>query len=294
MKSSINEFVKPDVSLEDKGVYLSDSIPNPSEAIIANAYYFGQQEWAEEYLKYCHREETFIRRWNAAIGSWDDKVVVDIGCGPGNIFASLQGKPKVLIGVDVAPKSLEIASSIGYTPLLADATHLPFKSGIADVVVLNAALHHCEHMEDVLAEAARIVKPGGLLVTDHDPQLSAWNYKGVAKLLWNIRLIVYKILGKGFHKTDSQQHWGLACEIHHKPGHGVTKELFETVLQPEGFDVRVYPHNHTKGEEVIQGELGKASFKYRLGNLLSGRNPGASKSALTLMCIARKSPSIAY
>ena len=88
-------------------------------------------------------------------------------------------------------------------PVLADATALPFVSGFADVVVLNAALHHCDDMGAMLAEAARLVKPGGLLVTDHDPQRSAWDYKGLAKLLWNGRLILYKLTGHGFHKTDS-------------------------------------------------------------------------------------------
>lgn len=268
--------------------YFEYPIENATEGLKANAYYFNHPEWAEEYLTYCHRSDTFRERWLAAGGSWDDKVVVDIGCGPGNLHATLQGKPKALIGIDVAPKSLEFSAGLGYTSVLADATHLPFKSEIADIVALNAALHHCEDMEAVLREAARLVKPGGLLITDHDPQLSAWNYKGVAKLMWNLRLLWYKIIGHGFHKTDSQQEWGLACEIHHKPGHGVTRELFVNNLQPLGFDVQVFPHNHTLGKEVLEGKHGVAEFKYRLGNLLSGRNPAAVSSALSLMCVARK------
>lgn len=268
--------------------YIEFPIPDPSEAIKANAYYFNHPEWAEEYLTYCHRSDTFKERWLAAGGSWNDKVVIDIGCGPGNLQATLQGRPKALIGIDVAPKSLELSASLGYTSVLADATHLPFKSEIADIVALNAALHHCEDMEAVLKEAARLVKPGGVLITDHDPQLSAWNYKGVAKLLWNLRLLWYKVIGHGFHKTDSQQQWGLACEIHHKPGHGVTTELFNDTLRPLGFDVKVYPHNHTLGKEVLEGRHGIADFRYRLGNLLSGRNPSALSSALSLMCVARK------
>jgi hypothetical protein len=147
-------------------------------------------------------------------------------------------------------------------------------------------------MTAVLKEAARLVKPGGIIVTDHDPQLSAWNYKGLAKLLWNGRLIIYKVIGHGFHKTDSQQAWGLACEIHHKPGHGVTREFFMDILKPLGFAVQVYPHNHELGAEVLQGQKGKAEFKYRLGNLLSGRNPNSDASALSLMCVASKSNSL--
>jgi ubiquinone/menaquinone biosynthesis C-methylase UbiE len=288
MKSKISPFLKPGAEVTDAGSYLMTKITNPSEAIKANAFYFDNFEWAEEYLIYCHRSDSFKTRWTAALGDWTGKVVVDIGCGPGNIFATLKGKPKVLIGIDVAPKSLEIASELGYTPLLADATNLPFISGFADIVTLNAALHHCEDMEAVLKEAARLVKPGGMIVTDHDPQRSAWNYKGPAKLLWIARLVYYKIIGHGFHKTSNQQFHALATEIHHKPGHGVTKDMFKKLLGPLGFKVNVYPHNHEVGAEVLDGQIGKAAMKYRIGNLLSGRNPNADTSALSLMCVAVK------
>lgn len=288
MLKSIEPYLNGNPKIYVKEHYLEIPIEKTSEAIEANAYYFNHPEWAEEYLTYCHRSDTFRSRWSAAIGDVSDKVVVDIGCGPGNIFATLQQKPKLLIGIDVAGKSLELAKQFGYLPILADATHLPFKSGFADVVTLNAALHHTEDMEAILKEASRLVKPGGLLITDHDPQHSAWNYKGIAKMLWNLRLKVYKIMGRGFHKTDDQQSWGLACEIHHKPGHGVSEEMFNKVLRPAGFKVNVYPHNHDLGQEVLQGRIGKAELKYRLGNVLSGRNPSSKASALTLMCVATK------
>lgn len=288
MKTKISPFLKPGTEIKESESYLECEIKDPSEAIKANAYYFGNFDWAEEYLIYCHRSDSFKTRWTAALGDWTDKVVVDIGCGPGNIFATLKGKPKVLIGIDVAPKSLEIASELGYTPVLADATNLPFISGFADIVTLNAALHHCEDMEAVLKEAARLVKPGGMIVTDHDPQRSAWDYKGLAKLLWIARLYYYKIIGHGFHKTSNQQYWALATEIHHKPGHGVTKDMFKKLLGPLGFKVNVYPHNHELGADVLTGKTGKAALKYQIGNLLSGRNPRADTSALSLMCVARK------
>jgi hypothetical protein len=55
-----------------------------------------------------------------------------------------------------------------------------------------------------------------------------------------------------------------------------------------GFKVNVYPHNHEVGAEVLDGQIGKAAMKYRIGNLLSGRNPNADTSALSLMCVAVK------
>ena len=288
MLSRVQAFLKPNVVVEEHEDFLEFPIVNPNQGIKDNAYYFNNKEWSEEYLEHCHRSETFKQRWSTAVGDLSDKVVVDIGCGPGNIFATLDEKPALLIGVDVAANSLQIARSFNYLPVLANATDLPFVSNFADVVTLNATLHHCEDMEAVLREAARLVKPGGLLVTDHDPQYSAWKYEGLAKVLWNARLIIYKITKHGFHKSNDQQKAALASEIHHRPGHGVTKELFMNTLKPLGFTTKVYPHNHDVGDGVFDGITGRAELKYRIGNMLSGRNPGADKSALSLMCVARK------
>ncbi|WP_233208002.1 class I SAM-dependent methyltransferase [Siphonobacter sp. BAB-5405] len=288
MKAALSPYLKGTVALKDNGQYLAFPLNQITAGLQANAYYFDHPEWAEEYLIYCHRSDHFKSRWQAASGDWDDKVVVDIGCGPGNIFATLQGNPRLLIGVDVAPNSLLFAAKQGYVPVLADATALPFTSEFADIVTLNATLHHCDDMETVLREAARLVKPGGVIVTDHDPQLSAWNYKGLAKLLWHARLWYYRWIGHSFHKSGPQQQAALASEIHHKPGHGVTEQFFKNTLEPLGFTVKVFPHNHEIGADALKGIPGKAEFKYRLGNVLSARNPDAASSALSLMCVATK------
>ncbi|WP_223809019.1 class I SAM-dependent methyltransferase [Rufibacter hautae] len=288
MSRRVAPYLQPGKAPALSGDYLEFPLNDPGEGLLANAFYFGHPGWAEEYLTYCHRSEAFTGRWKAAIGDWAGKVVVDIGCGPGNVYASLGGGPALLIGVDVAPASLRLAKGLGYATVLADASDLPFASGFADVVTLNATLHHCQDMGAILREAARLVKPGGLLVTDHDPQRSAWDYRGLAKLLWDARLVIYKLAKHSFHKSGDQQARALASELHHRPGHGVTEGFFQGILQPLGFEVRVYPHNHGLGAEVLQGQAGPAEFKYRLGNLLSYRNPDAKTSALTLMCVARK------
>jgi len=96
------------------------------------------------------------------MGSWDGKIVVDVCCGPGNLFASLGGSPRLVIGIDISKGGLQMAKQLGYIPILADAQHLPLASGFADIVTLNAALHHCDDMAKVLAEAARLVRPVAL------------------------------------------------------------------------------------------------------------------------------------
>jgi SAM-dependent methyltransferase len=249
----------------------------------ANAVYFDNPAWALDYFRACHRDDTFKDRWQSAIGSWNDKVIVDIGCGPGNLFATLGGKPKALIGVDVSKVALGMAKEIGYTPLQADAHDLPLVSAFADIVALNATLHHCDAMATVLGEAARLVRPGGILICDHDPQLTAWDWRGLGMLLYKMRLPLYRLF-QGHAWEEQRQR--LASETHHRPGHGVTPALFTSILVPLNFDVKLYPHNNSAGAETFDFVMGRSKLKYRIGQMLSGIDPDSIEGALSLMCIA--------
>ncbi len=276
-------------------VEIIDGIPTApirkwTNGMRANAYYFSHPKWVSNWLNHVHRYPEFVERWRAATGPWEGKVVVDLGCGPGNVYASVGGTPKALIGVDVARGSLEIAERAGYLPLLADIQDLPLKSGFADIVVLNATLHHSDDMAQVLSEAARLVRPGGILVTDHDPQTSAHDLKGLGRWMWNARIPLYRLMKRGGHSPeDNEQKWALATEIHHLPGDGVSPELLENALLPAGFTLELYPHNNLVGAEVFQGKRGRAFFLFRAAQWLSGINPNLPGGALTMMCVARRS-----
>ncbi|MBD1914324.1 class I SAM-dependent methyltransferase [Phormidium sp. FACHB-322] len=259
-------------------------------SIQANSLYFSHPKWAKTYFDACHRDALFKERWQAAAGSWTGKIVVDVGCGPGNLLANLGGTPKLLIGIDIAPGSLAMAKAIGYIPLLADAHNIPLVSGFADLVVVNAALHHCDDMPKVLSEAARLVRPGGLLVVDHDPQLTGWHYRGLGLLLYKLRLgFIYRFFLRDLYIPDEERLSALATEVHHQPGHGVTRDLFLDTLVPLGFEVKLYPHNNAIGAEALQGQSGKPPhWRYRIGQLLSGINCWSADAALTLMCVATR------
>jgi SAM-dependent methyltransferase len=290
-QSRLQPFLTPEHHVDFKDGIPSCSFTN-TPAIQANSFYFNCPAWAKNYFETCHRDRLFRERWAAAVGSWDGKIVVDVGCGPGNLYATLGGQPKMLIGIDVAHGSLEMAEGIGYTPLLADAHALPLISEFADIVAVNAALHHCEDMRRVLAESARLVRPGGILAVDHDPQLTAWNYRGLGLFFYRIRLdILYRFFLRDLHIAEEERRAALATEVHHKPGHGVTPELFYDTLTPMGFKVDLYPHNNAIGAEALAGVCGNPPhWRYRVGQFLSGTNPYSAKAALSLMCIAVRSP----
>ncbi len=264
-------------------------VPVYSPSMEANSYFFGHPVWGKEYFETSHRHDKFRDRWQAATGSWDDKIVVDIGCGPGNVFATVGGNPKILIGVDISPGTLKMAEDAGYIPFLADAQNLPLRDGFADLVVANATVHHCDDMAKVLAESARLVKLGGLLVTDKDAQSTALNLSGIGLFLREIRFFFYWIVRSKYYLSQEYRDSRQATETHNrKPGDGITPDLYYRTLEPLGFDVKIFPHNHDLGVEVLEGKIGRMSWKRRLAQRLSGINPDTPEAAQSIMCIARR------
>lgn len=100
--------------------------------------------------------------------------LLDVGCGPGTITAALAGVVSTAIGVDIEPHAIAMAKQLatrsGSTNLFfveADMTALPFEDGALDAVFFHAVLYHQSQakLTKTLAEARRVLKPGGLLGT---------------------------------------------------------------------------------------------------------------------------------
>jgi SAM-dependent methyltransferase len=64
---------------------------------------------------------------------------------------------------------LERAAREGFRVLAGDAYRLPLRSGVADAVTAFSFLHHLAEPERFLAEAARVLRPGGFFYSDWDP-----------------------------------------------------------------------------------------------------------------------------
>ncbi|WEX74646.1 class I SAM-dependent methyltransferase [Sinorhizobium numidicum] len=103
-----------------------------------------------------------------------DMTVLDIGCGPGTITAALASVVANVIGLDLEPKAIEAAKQLArgceranLSFIEADMTALPFDSDTVDAVFFHAVLYHQsqEVLTRTLAEARRVLKPGGLLAT---------------------------------------------------------------------------------------------------------------------------------
>lgn len=85
---------------------------------------------------------------------------LDLGCGDGH-FASLAFDRRLDIGLDPAAESLREARRRGaYRALVqADGAAMPFPAGHFASAVSNSVLEHIPHLDAVLAETGRLLRP---------------------------------------------------------------------------------------------------------------------------------------
>lgn len=94
--------------------------------------------------------------------------VIDLGGGTGRAAAALSAPERVV--VDASRGMLRKARGKGLDCVQGNAMGLPLADESADAVVIVDALHHMSGAEAVVAEAARVLRPGGVLVVrEFDP-----------------------------------------------------------------------------------------------------------------------------
>lgn len=91
-------------------------------------------------------------------------LVVDVACGTGDLAALAAAAGARVVGVDFAPGMLARARGRGAALVRGDAAALPFRPACADAVTCGFALRNVVAIDAVLAEAARVLRPGGRLV----------------------------------------------------------------------------------------------------------------------------------
>lgn len=91
---------------------------------------------------------------------------LEMGCGEGRVSRVLRARGYSMVGLDAAPSMVRLARAHESEPieaLLGDAAALPFRDETFDLVVAYMALHDFDAMPEAVAEAARVLRPGGRL-----------------------------------------------------------------------------------------------------------------------------------
>jgi ubiquinone/menaquinone biosynthesis C-methylase UbiE len=115
--------------------------------------------------------------------------LLDLGCGTGLVTAHITRPDLATCGVDPAEAMARVAA--GRLPhgavALGDGRSLPYAAGAFDAVSIVWILHLLDDVPAVVAEAARVLRPGGTLVTTVDKDSSHIGDCDVAALLRRYR-----------------------------------------------------------------------------------------------------------
>ena len=92
--------------------------------------------------------------------------VLDVGCGPGHLAAALAGRARDVVALDKDPAQVRIArrNHPEVDVRLGDAADLPFPDACFDVVVTSESFHHWNDRAAGVAEAWRVLRPGGVFL----------------------------------------------------------------------------------------------------------------------------------
>lgn len=128
------------------------------------------EQWAK--IRGLHfSEEAVEKAMLEAAGGRQFRLHLDVGTGTGRMLEIFASQAEDGMGVDLSREMLTVArskmSEAGLVNRLvrqADATALPLEPGAADLITVHQVLHYLDTPERAIAEWARVLAPGGLLL----------------------------------------------------------------------------------------------------------------------------------
>jgi SAM-dependent methyltransferase len=88
---------------------------------------------------------------------------LDLGCGGGHHFGALAATGRTVVGLDYSADQLRVAWGRSRSIVRGDGAALPFADATFGTVATLWNSTDVDHFGAVLAEAARVLRPGGLL-----------------------------------------------------------------------------------------------------------------------------------
>ncbi len=126
----------------------------------------GTKEYFEEVTKRKYFVENHILSF-ANFPSWKDKDVLEVGCGLGTAAQSFMEAGAKYTGIDVSPKSIELAQrrakifNLTGDIFVADIQSFIPDGKHFDLVYSFGVLHHIQNLEAALKNIYAVLKPGG-------------------------------------------------------------------------------------------------------------------------------------
>lgn len=136
---------------------------------VSDAWWSGSVRWVRTLANMVPAR---LRHFEQVITDWQGLEVLDVGCAGGFLTEALAERGARVAGIDPAAETIAAARNhaageclaIDYRVGVGEA--LPWPDAAFDVVTCVDVLEHVRDVDRVLAEAARVLRPGGWLLFD--------------------------------------------------------------------------------------------------------------------------------
>jgi SAM-dependent methyltransferase len=218
---------------------------------------FWEHNWAgsrfEDALRFCEVDplRRLFERY-ACAGS----VMLEGGCGQGHYVAYYRARGVRTVGLDFAQETLAVLQARAHGLILCggDVSRLPFRDRSFDVYYSGGVVEHFEAgAEAALAEARRVLKPGGVLL------ISVPYFSPLRRALTPVKRGVWRHVSRP--ERDASRPPGARQFFQY----AYTRAEFERMLVTAGFRVL-----GTQGYSIVWGLYDVPLVRRALGTLLRG------------------------
>lgn len=182
----------------------------------------------------------------AAAGRDGPVRVLDVGSGSGNLARHLLGLGAHVTAADLSTKLLDLTRRrFGDTGRLAtvalNGTDLrPIPDGAFDLVTAYSVLHHVPDYGALVAEMARVTRPGGIVFIDHERTDESWTSASYRLFLHEA---VQRPARRWYYWLQPSRYWKRARPLLN------WHRWFDSRWMPEG-DLHIWPDDHVEWRRI--------------------------------------------
>lgn len=183
-----------------------------------NYWVNAKHDWYQARTKGNPFEKTYFwLKGNKILGhvDYEDKVVLDCGCGTGVYTFDLAKKARQVFGLDISPWAVETAIKRDGSPnahfLVGDADNLPFADNSFDLIVHTAVLQYYPSPQQMINEINRVLKPSGKVISEVPYKYGWYRYKWMVRYLTSKRDFGQEPVNRCYSKNEFK---GLFTDFH--------------------------------------------------------------------------------
>ena len=106
--------------------------------------------------------------------------ILDVGCGTGAVLQDLKKNGYDVFGIDSSDQAIFYCIQKGLNVKKGDATNLGYEKDTFDAVMLLDVIEHLEDDKSAVAEAYKVLKPGGIAIITVPAHKFLWSYHDVS------------------------------------------------------------------------------------------------------------------